>query len=151
MKAETTKECAREILDVAPQIMCHIRSQMRSRRTPDLTVPQFRALSFVNRKPDSSLSDVAKHLGLALPSTSKLVDELLKKGLLTREEQPEDRRRVKLAVTSKGLSILGACREGTLTALSEKLATLSDNERATITAAMQTLRVVFAVSVENHC
>jgi MarR family transcriptional regulator for hemolysin len=142
--AISTQECAHELLETVPLIMRDIRSQMRNRRRPDLTVPQFRTLSYINRNPDASLSDVANHLGLALPSTSKLVDELFKKGLITREEHTQDRRRVKLAVTSRGISILEASRQGTLVSLSEKLASLNVDDRAAIVSAMRTLRVVFA-------
>ncbi len=139
----TTEECARELLEVVPLVMRDIRSQMRSRRTPDLTVPQFRTLSFVNRNAGSSLSDVADHIGITLPSTSKLVDALLKKGLITRDEHPKDRRRVQLVVTSRGQAILETSRKGTLSSLSEKLSSINADDRATIIKAMQTMRSVF--------
>ena len=35
-------DCAREVLEVVPLIMRAIRTDMRSHRTPDLSVPQFR-------------------------------------------------------------------------------------------------------------
>lgn len=143
MAALTNQKCAHEILEVVPLIMRDIRSQMRSRRTHDLTVPQFRTLTFIDRNPEASLSDVSNHLGISLPSTSKLVDDLFKKELVTRKDRPEDRRRIQLALTSRGLSILEASRQGALEVLSEKTARLTDNERAIITAAMQTLRLVF--------
>jgi DNA-binding MarR family transcriptional regulator len=149
MAAITTQQCAQEILDVVPVIMRDIRTQMRSRKTHDLTVPQFRTLTYVNRNTEASLSNVSNHLGIALPSTSKLVDDLLKKGLLTREEHPVDRRRLKLALTSKGLSILEASRKGALEVLSEKIAGLNATERANIAAAMQTLRLVFTNNETN--
>ena len=43
------EESARKLLEVVPIIMQDIRSEMRSRRSIDLTVPQFRVLAFVNR------------------------------------------------------------------------------------------------------
>ncbi len=95
-------EAARELLEVVPVIVKDIRSEMRSRRSPDLTVPQFRTLAFVDRNKGTSLSAVANHMGLTLPSTSKLVDGLLARGMLTREDNPADRRRVKLGVTNHG-------------------------------------------------
>ena len=70
-------EVARGLLEVVPVIIKDIRSQMRSRRSPDLTVPQFRTLAFVDRNKGTSLSAVANHMGLTLPSTSKLVDGLI--------------------------------------------------------------------------
>ncbi|MGD6932760.1 MAG: MarR family winged helix-turn-helix transcriptional regulator [Candidatus Bathyarchaeia archaeon] len=149
MPSVTTQQCAHEILEVVPLIMRDIRTQMRSRRTNDLTVPQFRTLTYIDHNPEASLSNVSTHLGIALPSTSKLVDELVKKELITRQDHPEDRRRVQLTLTNKGLSILDASRQGALEVLSEKIAFLSVEERETIALAMQTLRLVFTANKAN--
>lgn len=142
----TPEECARELLDVVPLIMRDIRSQMRSRRSPDLTVPQFRALAFVNCNAGSSLSEVANHLGLTLPSTSKLVDDLITRGMMTREDYPADRRRVRLAVTRHGLTILEASRRGTLAYLAEKLSSVNADDREVIAKAMKAMRFTFTTS-----
>jgi len=136
-------EAARELLEVVPVIVKDIRSQMRSRRSPDLTVPQFRTLAFVDRNKDTSLSAVANHMGLTLPSTSKLVDGLITRGMLTREDNPADRRRVKLGVTNHGLIILETSRQGTLTYLAEKIANINPEDREVIVKAMNALRPVF--------
>ena len=41
---------AREILDVVPIVMRMIRAEMRSQRSADLAIPQFRALLFISRR-----------------------------------------------------------------------------------------------------
>ena len=69
----TPETSARQVLEVIPRVMRQIRTEMRSCRMPDLTVPQLRALAFINSNAGASLSDVSEHLGLALPSTSKLM------------------------------------------------------------------------------
>jgi len=143
----TFDESASEILDVVPIIMREIRSEMRSRRSPDLTIPQFRTLLFVNRNRGSSLLEVATFMGLTPASTSRLVDVLISRSLMTRQEHPQDRRRIKLALTSQGTAVLQTCKKGTLSHLSGKLSGLSAEDMKIITKAMQTLRQVFAVSV----
>ena len=134
---------AQELLDVIPGVMREIRSQMRSRTSEFLTVPQLRALSFVNRNGGSTLSDLAAHIGLTLPSASRMVDGLASKGLVTREEHPVDRRRVRLYVTRRGRSILSASRSGTLAHLSKKLEGVGEDERETVVRAMGVLRETF--------
>jgi len=136
-------EAARELLEVVPVILKDIRSEMRSRRPLDLTVPQFRTLAFVDRNKGTSLSAVANHMGLTLPSTSRLVDGLLARGMLTREDNPADRRCVKLGVTNHGLTILETSRRGTLTYLTDKIASLSAEDREVIIKAMKAMRSVF--------
>ncbi len=143
-------EAARELLEVVPVIMKDIRSEMRSRRSPDLTVPQFRTLAFVDRNKGTSLSAVANHMGLTLPSTSKLVDGLIARGMITREDNPADRRRVKLGVTNHGLTILETSRRGTLNYLSDKIASLSAEDREVIVKAMKAMRPVFISSTQTQ-
>jgi len=137
------EECALELLDVVPLVMSDIRCEMRSRRTPDLTVPQFRTLVFVNSNTGSSLSEVAEYTGLTLPSASKLVDELIKHGLMVRKENPNDRRRLSLAITHHGVELLEASRKGTLKYLAEKLSAVNADNRDAIVKAMRAMRPVF--------
>jgi len=139
----TPQESAQELLEVVPTVMRDIRSEMRSRRPSELTVPQFRTLAFVNRKEGPSLSEVADHMGLTPPSTCRLVDGLIARGMMTRQGHPTDRRRIRLAVTPRGSKILEASRRGTLAYLADKLDGVAADDRAIIVKAMKALRSVF--------
>ena len=99
--ANSAEACAHEVLDVVPLVMRAIRAELRRHRTADLSLAQFRTLAYLNSHAEVSLSEVAEHIGLSLPTMSKLVDGLLGRGLLTREEDPADRRRVILCLTER--------------------------------------------------
>lgn len=144
----TPEVCAQEMLDVVPQVMRAIRAEMRRHRTADLSVPQFRTLAFIDRGDQPSLSAVAEHIGLTLPSMSKIVDGLVARKLVTRETHPADRRRLVLALTRSGQTALATSRRATRACLAEELATLSDAERANIVRALETLRPLFAAKKE---
>jgi DNA-binding MarR family transcriptional regulator len=135
--------CAQEILEVVPVVMRTIRAELRRHRTADLSIPQFRTLAFIDRSVDASLSDVAEHIGLTLPSMSKIVDGLVTRKLVTRHTHPVDRRRMTLALTARGLTALQTSRAATRACLAEDLAALSDCQRETIVQAMGILRPVF--------
>lgn len=135
--------CAQEVLEVVPQIMRAIRAEMRQHRTVDLSVPQFRTLGFIDRNVDASLSEVAEHIGLTLPSMSKMVDGLVTRKLVTRQTDPADRRRMTLALTRSGLTALEASRAATRTCLAENLSALTEVERANVVRAMEALRPIF--------
>jgi MarR family transcriptional regulator for hemolysin len=130
-------------MDTAPKIMQSIRIEMRSGRGADLSIPQFRTLGFIQRYPDSSLSDLADHLGLTLPSASKLVDGLVKQKLISRQESNVDRRRLTLVLTSNGESIINSARAAALTNLTKVLSRLSNDELGTIHQAMELLSPLF--------
>ena len=72
-------ETAAAIMDVVPLVHARIRTEMRSYRMPGLSIPQFRALIYLFRHENASLSDVAEHLNLKLPSTSKLINALVER------------------------------------------------------------------------
>jgi DNA-binding MarR family transcriptional regulator len=139
----TPELCAQELLDVVPLIMRAIRTEMRSRRSRDLTVPQFRALLFIHSHPETSLSDVADHIGLTLPTLSKMVDGLVARRLVIRKPSPEDRRRIKLTITSSGQVQLEAARKGTQERLADILTSLSESERNLVLQASKALRPIF--------
>ncbi len=139
----TPEQVACEVLDVAPQMMRAIREQMRGHRAAEVSVPQFRALGFLEAHEGASLTDVADHIGLTLPSMSKLMDGLVERKLAKREFDALDRRRVTLELTPRGRAVLQAARDSTHAYLAEVLTRLSPAERTTVMQAMQALRPLF--------
>ena len=120
-----------------------IRAQMRSRRSVELSVVQFRTLAFLDRRRGASLSDLADHIGLALPTVSKLVQELVTRRFLERETDPADRRRSALTSTAKGKRILNAARSATREHLVHRLGKLTVRECDALIVALQPLRSIF--------
>jgi len=135
--------CAQELMDTAPQIVQAIRMEMRRGRASNISIPQFRTLRFIQRNPDSSLSHLAEHLGLTLPSVSKLVDGLVKQKLVTRKESTADRRKLTLILTQAGAAIVDSARAGARANLAKKLTALSNAELQTISQALQLLHPIF--------
>ena len=146
----TPHATAAELLEVIPRIMRVVRGQMRRHRAKGLSVPEFRALGFLSRTTGASLSDLADHLGIALPSASKLVDGLVERKLVTRRVVRADRRRLALAVTQRGRGIWRASLASTEAYLASLLSARSDAERATIVRAMRALRPLFISERERE-
>lgn len=139
----TPNETAGELLDVVPRVMRVVRDQMRRHGAVDLSVPEFRALAFLNGHAGASLTDVGDHIGLTLPSMSNLMERLVERKLVTRKFVPADRRRMTLVLTARGCAILQAAHASTQAYLAEVLAARSSAERATIVRAMRMLRPLF--------
>lgn len=131
------------LLDAVPLIMRLIRAEMRSHRSPDLSVPQFRALLYIHQHAGTSLSSVADHLGLTLSTTSKLVERLVLRGLVVRASAPHDRRRMALFLTEDGAAILSTAADATLATLAGRLAVLDAAERSAVADALRLLQAVF--------
>jgi DNA-binding MarR family transcriptional regulator len=140
---ETNLTAAQEILEAVPLVMRYIREQMRLNRGAGLSVPQFRALTFIKHNAGASLSGIAGYLGLALPSISKLVEGLVAKGFVIRRDDTRDRRRVALNLTLSGEAVLASARLETLPRLAERLSGLTSEECATVVSAARIMRAVF--------
>jgi MarR family transcriptional regulator for hemolysin len=140
---DSPDECARQILQAIPMVMRAIRNEMRSYRGSDLSVPKFRVLIFLNRNEGASLSDIAEHMGLTLPSMSKMIDGLVARNMVIRQMDPGDRRRVTLAPTALGRTVMQSAYEATAARLAERLAALPASECRTILKAMQILEPIF--------
>ena len=138
----SAERCAWELLDAVPPLMWHIRRSMRSFRR-GLSMPQFRAMVLIANEPAVSLSVVADHLALSLPTTSRMVSGLVGKGLLTRVDSVTDRRQVSLGVTARGRSVLDAAWTGTGRELAGHLAAVPADRRAAVVAAMGVVRDLF--------
>lgn len=138
------EECAREMLDVVPMVMRNIRAEMRSARAPGLSVPQFRALVFLNRHPSASLSDVAAYIGLTLPAASALVDGLVDRELIVRAMNVEDRRRITLELNEAGVAAYQHARQAAEGRLAEVVGRLTGDERAMVVQALKALRAIFS-------
>jgi len=69
--------------------------------------------------------------------------------MLTRQVHPTDRRCMILALTPRGRATLQTAHDCAKACLAERLATLSDPERAVVVRAMQALRPLFTFERET--
>ncbi len=140
----TPVDCAKVVLDTVPLVMRNIRSMIRSHRTPDLSVPQFRILLYISRHPDASLSEVAEYIGLTLPTLSKMVDLLVSREWVARNPCPEDRRRLQLGLTERGKAMLEQAQDSTRASLAKCFEDIPPEKLEQIAQAMQQLHLVFS-------
>lgn len=135
--------CAGELIDVLPGVMNAMRVAMRRHVSGGLSVPQFRCLNFVARRPGSSLGEVAAFMGISLPTASATVDRLAKAGLMDAVSSATDRRRSELRVTAAGLALLEGMRELARGELARQLADLSPAQLASLSESMALLKHAF--------
>jgi len=83
----------------------------RALHEEDFSVAQIAVLYLLDEEGNARLGDVAERIGRSMPTASRLVDGLVKRGLVTREEDPEDRRAKRLALTSQGTKLVAYASE----------------------------------------
>mgnify|MGYP000651644832 CR=1 FL=1 len=80
----------------------------------ELSVAQIHVLSIIRQNGRVSMTELANLLGVSPPSASAMVDRLVEKKLLTRESNPEDRRKVVVSVTDMFMEAVGHLEDAIL-------------------------------------
>ena len=130
-------------MEVVPTVMRSIIKEVRKHRPSSLSIAQFRVLAFLRHHPGTSLSELAEHVGLTLPTMSKVVDILVKRGYVLREDSLADRRRVMLNLSDLGLDTFMTAHQGAELRVAQTLAPLSPLQKAQVSETMNALRDVF--------
>jgi DNA-binding MarR family transcriptional regulator len=143
------RQTAALIIDNVPLLMRLLRAKFREKRSSELSMAQFRTLAFVDANRGASLSEAAGHIGLSLPSMSRLVEGLVHQQLLTRTAHGVDRRRICLALTSAGKRELHEAYRNAESFFAAKFAELSREERSQLAESIDTLKRLFVLSPEG--
>jgi len=98
----------RDPLDRATRFMFTriITSLARLVRDEDLSVTELAALHLLDEKPDLRQSELARQLALSPSVASRMIDGLVGRELIVRQESPEDRRARHVRLTSRGHQML---------------------------------------------
>ena len=87
----------------------------------------------------ATVKQVSERVGLSLPSASRTVDELVKRGLATRVEDSTDRRVRRVSLTAEGQEIADELMAARLAGLEQFVSTLTEVERNKLDAALEVL------------
>jgi DNA-binding MarR family transcriptional regulator len=113
--------------------------RLRQEGTAGLTPSQLSVLASVDRLGPLQLGDLARVETVAPPTLSRSIARLEERGLVRRQQDPDDGRAVLVEVTGAGRRALHELRRARVAFLAERLATLSDPDRAVVARAVELL------------
>ena len=93
-----------------------------------LTIGQLKSLFFISNEGGTSSKKLAEALGVTPTNVTGIVDRLVKQGLVSRAEDPNDRRMLLLKSTKAGEELIYGLRERKRTGFSRVLAGMGDDE-----------------------
>jgi len=140
---------ARELLHVVMLVMRTVAADMR--RSPRPVAPaQMGSLMRVAEGP-CTMSELARHLAVSLPTISKSVDMLVRRGWLERWMDKRDRRQTMVRLTPSGRRVLVDIRTRTERHVGRSLAPLTTAERAQLVETMRVLGRVLGPPGGDGC
>lgn len=77
----------------------------------NITMPQYMALSFIASRKTVQMKDIANHFAVEMPTATSLLNKLARQSLIERINDNNDRRIVKVKLSTKGESLLLEARK----------------------------------------
>lgn len=77
----------------------------------DVTLPQYRALVILAYNGPQRTIDLAEQLDVISSTATRMIDRLVRRGLVQREVHPQDRRATRVEITDRGRAVVGAVTE----------------------------------------
>lgn len=127
-KTNSDSVLVESLMEVLPKAMRQIRLSNRSHRGNELSLPQFRVLAHVWRRPKMN-KELADDIGLSVAAMSRLVGGLSTRGLVKRVINDEDRREAYIEITREGLTLFKGIRARTSKRVEKRLKSLNDRDK----------------------
>jgi DNA-binding MarR family transcriptional regulator len=129
-------ELANRLRPVLLHLNRHLR---REAHAEGVTGGQASLLAQIRMNPALGVRDLAAREGVSAPAMTRYLDRMEKAGLVVRTRSVEDARRIRLALTPKGVRALRSVRRRRTAWLAERLEGLSPAELAAVDRAIEAL------------
>lgn len=105
----------------------------------EVTLAQYRALVVLASRGPQRLAGLAESLAVTPATATRMCDRLIRKGLVRRSIDPEDRRSVRLDLSSKGRHLVDAVTERRRVEIRALIDAVPSQERAALVHALNLL------------
>lgn len=106
----------------------------------ELSLSQIKLLHFLDGAATPiTLKEGAELVRVSLPAASRLVEDLVRRGFVARDEDAEDRRMKRLTITDVGRAVTRRLNAARLIGLTQFIESLNETERHAVAHALSTL------------
>lgn len=112
----------------------------RTLRLHNLSIRQFNILYHLNQGQGLSINELSNHLLCDKSNTTRLVERMKQDGLVTREQDPNDRRYVSVRLTEEGMRLRERAMASHQANVDERFKTLSSQEQVALNELLVQLR-----------
>ncbi len=123
-----------EFADRLNELMPKVMREFMKRQTSELckwkvTLPQLFILNLLDKEGESRMTDIAHFLNVSTAAATGIVDRLVRYGYVQRVFQPQDRRIIKIKLSSKGAGLAKKMNEQKRQMIIEIFGKISQEER----------------------
>ena len=126
---------------------CHVE---HNGRRSNLTDRESNVLSHLSWDESRAPADLARHLGIRPSTLSEAVDKLVKRGLVERRQDKEDKRRVRYRLTAEGVETIEASSVLSPTRLRSVLDRIDPAQRDDAVRGLEVIAQACLAATEDH-
>ncbi|SPF51710.1 conserved hypothetical protein [Candidatus Desulfosporosinus infrequens] len=97
---------------------------------------QFHVIKVINEKKSINMTDLANEMMISKPQLTPIIDKLIKKSYLTRENAKEDRRIINISLTKLGKDMFEQRNEHINKMITQRIGTLPTDDQEKLNAAI---------------
>jgi DNA-binding MarR family transcriptional regulator len=120
----------------ASRVLVAVSARSLARLEETVTLAQFRMLVVLESRPDSNLNGLADELGVNSSTAMRMIDRLLSSELVTRRDNPANRREVLLALTPAGRRLVDRVTKRRRNEIAKIVTAMPERERAQLVDAL---------------
>lgn len=128
-----------DLVELLFQLLRLMKKKMMPVQYSHLSILQIHALVFLEHHENVPMSEIAECFHIELPSATSLLNKLFEQGLVSRHEDPKDRRLVRVALTAKGKTTAKQAHLEQKRKLEKILSYLSAKEKKDLRTILKTL------------
>lgn len=131
-----------EIVDAvlaASRVFVAVASEALAGSSPDVTIPQFRALVLLEARKAMTIAELAEALGVVPSTATRMCDRLVAKRLVTRATDRTNRRQVTVSLRPEGRALIAESTRRRKERISELLTSIPPQDQVELAAALRLL------------
>jgi DNA-binding MarR family transcriptional regulator len=118
----------------------------------EVTLTQYRSLVVLASRGPQSVGAIAEAVGVTAPTASRMVERLVRKGLVRRRTDPSDRRQLRAALTESGRRLVTTVTEYRRTEITKLLDSIPEEvQRAMVEGLEQLAAAAGEVPEQDWC
>lgn len=131
------------------QLLVAVTARSVAEAEPPISLPQLRVLVIVASRGPQSVGAVAGHLCVHPSNATRTCDRLVASGLLSRTENPVDRRRLRLELTAAGRALIRSVMDHRRARIEALLERVPAEERLALMPALRSLAAAGGETLER--
>lgn len=120
---------ARELQRSIEELVHHFQAASKASLDGDLSMQEIKLIDLVGQRESCIMREIADHLHVAVSTVTALVDKLERKDIVTRQRTDEDRRTIRVVLTTSGNKLFQSHVEELLKLCRGVLRSLDDDEQ----------------------